>query len=77
VLKLEPKLLQQQQKERRDRQRQPAGEVGDEQDELPGGEATEGDGAGANPSGERRCALSEQVAHQIERRLRLEAVGMS
>jgi hypothetical protein len=42
VLELEPELLQQQQEERRDRQRQPAGEVGDEQDELPGGEAAEG-----------------------------------
>jgi hypothetical protein len=30
VLKLEPELLQQQQEERRDRQRQPAGDVGDE-----------------------------------------------
>ena len=38
VLKLEPELLQQQQEERRGRQRQPAGEVGDEEHELPDGE---------------------------------------
>jgi hypothetical protein len=63
VLKLEAKLLQQQQEEGRDRQRQPAGELGDEEHELPGGEIAEGSGAGADPSGERRHAPSEQVAH--------------
>jgi hypothetical protein len=36
VLRLEVELLQQQHEERRDRQRQPAGEVGDEEHELPG-----------------------------------------
>ena len=36
VLKLEAELLQQQQEERRDRQRQPTEEVGDEEHELPG-----------------------------------------
>jgi hypothetical protein len=50
VLKMEVELLQQQQEERRDRQRQPAGEVGDEEHELPRGEITEGRGAGADPS---------------------------
>jgi hypothetical protein len=34
VLELESELLQQQQEEQRDRQRQPAGEVGDEEHEL-------------------------------------------
>jgi hypothetical protein len=66
VLKLEAELLQQQQEERRDRHRQPAGEVGDEEHELPGGEITEGRSAGTDPSGERRRTLSEQVAHQVE-----------
>jgi hypothetical protein len=77
VLKLEAELLQQQQQERRDRQRQPAGEVGDKEHELPGGEITEGSGAGANPSDERRCAPSEQVAHQVECPLGLETLGMN
>jgi hypothetical protein len=77
VLKLEPELLQQQQEKRRDRQRQPTGEVGYEQHELPGGEIAEGSGAGADPSSERRHAPSEQVAHQVECRLRLEAVGVA
>jgi hypothetical protein len=54
VLKLEAELLQQQQEERRDRQHQPAGEVGDEEHELPGGEIAEGRGAGVDPSCERR-----------------------
>jgi hypothetical protein len=76
VLKLEAELLQQQQEEWRDRQRQPAGEVGDEEHELPGGEIVEGRGAGVDPSGERRCAPSEQVAHQVECHLGLEALGM-
>jgi hypothetical protein len=77
VLKLEAELLQQQQEERRDRQRQPAGDVGGEQNKLPGGEATEGDGASVDPSGERRRAPSKQVAHHIEHRLSLEAVGLA
>jgi hypothetical protein len=42
VLKLKPELLQQQQKEGRNWQRQPAGDVGGEQHELPGGEIAEG-----------------------------------
>jgi hypothetical protein len=63
VLKLKAELLQQQQEERQDRQRQPAGEVGYEEHELPGGEIAEGSGAGADPSGERRRAPSEQVTH--------------
>jgi hypothetical protein len=53
VLKLEAELLQQQQEERRDRQRQPVGDVGGEQNELPCGEVTEGDGTSADPLGER------------------------
>jgi hypothetical protein len=77
VLKLKAELLQQQQEERRDRQRQPAGEVGDEEHELLGGEIAEGSGAGADPSGERRRAPSEQVAHQIECPLGLEMLGMN
>jgi hypothetical protein len=77
VLKLEPELLQQQQEERRDRQRQPAGDVGDEQNELPGGEFAERDGAGTDSLGEPRRASPKQAAHQIERCLRLEAVGMT
>jgi hypothetical protein len=77
VLKLEAELLQQQQEERRDLQRQPAGEVGDEEHKLPGGEITEGSGADADPSGERRRAPSEQVARQVECPLRLEALMMS
>jgi hypothetical protein len=77
VLKLEAELFQQQQEERRDRHRQPAGEVGDEEHELPGGEIAEGSGAGVDLSDERRCAPSEQVAHQIECPLGLEMLGMS
>jgi hypothetical protein len=77
LLKLEPELLQQQQEERRDRQRQPAGEVGDEEHELPSGEIVEGNGAGVDPSGVHRRAPSEQVAHQVERPLRLETLGMA
>jgi hypothetical protein len=77
VLKLEPELLQQQQEERRDRQRQPVGEVGDEQHELLGDEIAEGSGADADPFGKHRRAPSEQVAHQVERPLRLETLGMT
>jgi hypothetical protein len=77
VLKLEAELLQQHQEERRDRQRQPAGELGDEEHECPGGEITEGSGAGADPSGEHRRAPSEQVAHQVECPLGVETLGMN
>jgi hypothetical protein len=76
VLKLEAELLQQQLEERRDRQRQPAGEVGDEEHKLPSDEIAEGSGAGADPSGERWRAPSKQVAHQVECPLGLEALGM-
>jgi hypothetical protein len=65
VLKLEAELLQQHQEERRDRQRQPAGDVGGEQNELPDGEVTEGDGASTDPPGKRRRTPSKQVAHHI------------
>jgi hypothetical protein len=77
VLKLEAELHQQHQEERRDWQRQPAGDVGGEQNELPCGKVTEGDGASADPPGERRRTPSKQVAHHIERRLGLEAVGLA
>jgi hypothetical protein len=76
VLKLEAEL-QQHQEERRDRQCQPAGDVGGEQNELPDGEVTEGDGVSADPPGERRRTPSKQVAHHIERRLGLEAVKLA
>jgi hypothetical protein len=77
VLKLEPELLQQQQEERRDRQRQPAGEVGDEEHELPGSKIGKGSGTGADPPGMHQRAPSKHVAHQVERPLRLEALGMT
>jgi hypothetical protein len=51
VLKLKPELLQQLQEQGRDQQRQPSGDVGDEQHEL-GGEIAEGSGAAADSSGE-------------------------
>jgi hypothetical protein len=72
VLKLKPKLLQQQQKEGRDRQRQPIGDVGGEQHELPGGEIAKGEG-----TGEPWRAPPKQAAHQVERLLRLKAVRMT
>jgi hypothetical protein len=75
VLRLEVKLLQQQHVERRDRQRQTVGEVGDEEHELPGGEIAKGRGADTDPSGERRRTPSEQVAHQVKCHLGLEALG--
>ena len=75
VLRLEAELLQQQHEERRDRQRQPVGEVGDEKHELPGGEIAEGRGADTDPSGERRRTPSEQVAHQVKCHLGLEVLG--
>jgi hypothetical protein len=77
VLKLVAELLQQPQEEWQDRQRQPVGEVEDEEHELPGSEIAEGRGADADPSGERRRAPSEQVAHQVECPLGLEALEMS
>jgi hypothetical protein len=75
VLELESELLQQSQEERRDRQRQPTGEVGDEEHELPGGEVTEGGCAGSDPPGERRLAPSEKAAHRVERLLGLKTLG--
>jgi hypothetical protein len=77
VLKLKPELLQQQQEEGRDQQRQPAGDVGGEQHELPGGEIAKGDGADADSSGEPWRAPPKQAAHQVERLLRLKAVRMT
>jgi hypothetical protein len=55
----EATLLQQQQEERRNWQRQPIGEVGDEEHELLGGEIAEGSGTGVDPSSERRRTPSE------------------
>jgi hypothetical protein len=75
VLGLEAEPFQQQHGERRDRQRQPAGEVGDEEHELPGGEIAVRRGADMDPSGERRRTPSEQVAHQVECHFGLEALG--
>jgi hypothetical protein len=75
VLRLEDESLQQQHEERRDRQRQPAGEVGDEEHELPDGEITEGRGDDTDPPGKQRRAPSEQIAHQGECHLRQEALG--
>jgi hypothetical protein len=75
VLRLETKLLQQQHEGRRDRRCQPAGEVGDEEHELPGSKIAEGRGADTDPSGERRHTPSEQVAHEVECHLGLEALG--
>jgi hypothetical protein len=77
VLKLEAELLQQHQEERRDRQRQPPGDVGGEQNKLPSGEVTEGDGASVDPPGERRRTPSKQVVHHIECRLSLEAIRLA
>jgi hypothetical protein len=76
VLKLEPELFQQQQEERRDQQSQPAGDIGDEQNKLPEGKIAEGSSAGADPYGVRWRAPPKQAAHQVERCLRLEAVGV-
>jgi hypothetical protein len=59
VLRLEAELLQQQHEERRDRQRQPAGEVGDEEHELSNDEIAVRRGADTDPSGEHRHTPSE------------------
>jgi hypothetical protein len=75
VLRLEAELLQQQHEERRNRQRQPAGEVGDEEHKLFDGEIAVRRGTNTDLSGERRHTPSEQVAHQVECHLGLEALG--
>jgi hypothetical protein len=77
VLKLEPKLLQHQQEERRDPQCQPAGDVGDKQHELLDSKVAEGSRASVNRSGEPWRTPPEQATHRVERRLRLEAVGVA
>jgi hypothetical protein len=74
VLRLEAELLQQQHEERRDRQRQPAGEVGDEEHKLPGGKIAEGRGTDMDPLSERRHTPFEQATHQVECHLGLEAL---
>jgi hypothetical protein len=75
VLRLEVEQLHHTDEERRDRQRQPTGEVGDEEHELHGGEIVVRRDADTDPSGERRRTPSEQVAHQVECHLGLEALG--
>jgi hypothetical protein len=75
MLRLEAKPLQQQHEERRIRQRQTAGEVGDKEHELPGGEVAAGRGVDIDLSGERRHTPSEHVTHQVECHLGLEALG--
>jgi hypothetical protein len=71
VLELKSELLQQQQEERRNRQCQPAEEIGDEEHKLPGSKIAEGSSVGPDPPGERRRAPSEQAAHRVERLLGL------
>jgi hypothetical protein len=66
VLELKPELLQQQQEEQRNRQRQPAEEIGNKEHELPSGEIAEGGSAGPNPPGKRRHAPSKQATHCVE-----------
>jgi hypothetical protein len=75
VLELESELLQQQQEERRNRQSQPAEEIGDEEHKLPGSEIAEGSSVGPDHPGERRRAPSEQAAHRVKRLLGLEMLG--
>jgi hypothetical protein len=77
VLELESELLQQQLEERRNRQRQPAEEIGDEEHKLPSSKIAEGSSAGPDPPGERRRAPSEQVAHRVERLLYLVMIGVN
>jgi hypothetical protein len=77
VLELESELLQQQQEELRNRQRQPAEEIGDEEHKLPSSEITKGSSAGSDPPCERRRAPSEQAAHRVKRLLSLETLGTS
>jgi hypothetical protein len=67
VLKLKPELLQQQQEEGRDQQRQPAGDVGGEQYKLPD----------ADSSSEPQHTPPEQAAYQVKRFLRLETVRVT
>jgi hypothetical protein len=75
VWELKSELLQQQQEEWQNRQRQPAEEIGDEEHKLPGYEIAEGSSAGLDPPGERRHAPSKQAAHGVERLLGLIMIG--
>jgi hypothetical protein len=61
--------------ERQDRQHQPAGE--DKRHELSNGKFTGVDGAGANPSAERRCIPSKQAIYHVEHSLSLGTLGMN
>jgi hypothetical protein len=74
MLELKSELLQQQQEERQNRQRQPTEEIGNEEHKLPGSEIAEGSSAGPDPPGERRRAPSKQAAHRVERLLSLEMI---
>jgi hypothetical protein len=67
VLKLKPELLQKQQKEGRNWKCQPTGDVGSEQNELPGGEIAEG----AAPA--RILPASPSALHTSRPRTRLSA----
>jgi hypothetical protein len=77
VLKLKPELLQQQQKEGRNWQRQPARDIGGEQHELPGDEIAKGGSVGTDSSGEPWRAPPKLATHQVKRFLRLKAVRMT
>jgi hypothetical protein len=77
VLKLKLELLQQQQEEGQNRQRQPARTVGGEQHELPGGEIAKGGIAGTDSSGEPWRTPPKKATHQIKRFLRLKAIRMT
>jgi hypothetical protein len=59
----EAMLLRQQQEERRDLQRQPAGEVGDEEHELLGGEIAVRRGSDTDPSGDPASGMGAR-AHE-------------
>jgi hypothetical protein len=53
----------------------PPQEVDGKEHELPGGEVAASRGTDIDLSGERRHTPSEQVAHQVESHLGLEALG--
>jgi hypothetical protein len=61
--------------ERQDRQHQPAGE--EKRHKLSSGKFTGVDGAGANPSAERRRIPSKQAVYHVEHSLSLGTLGMS
>jgi hypothetical protein len=77
VLKLKPELLQQQQKEGRNRQRQAARDVGGEQHELLDGEIAKRGSTGTDSPGEPWHAPPKQATHQVKCFLRLKAIRMT